>query len=476
MLGNRELILIIIFIICVISIIIVKLYYRKHSEADRDIKIFNRSPDGGYIARKNHEETEQIISQQPSYENDQYYPMEQNTFYPKQQVRANPYEVNPTNYYKPITNNIKEGDTMKDAKETEEKAVAEKISEEPKEVDQSTKKETYTEIAEEQPKTNDKDLKDLFTIDELIKESKRKSKVASAPKTEKKGDSSSKKEIPTFLTQEEREKIKNNISKAENEIKSTKASEELEESVEEVENENIKDVLDKSVSPISSPILKSPKKSTDKPVNEVIKDTVAEKIDEIQPQVDQSTKKETYTEIAEEQPEYVDQPLENGMFAEAIIDNDEEEDEYDDLDYRKDLARITDKVKNSKLFTNVKDKLSPPVEEDDPSIDEEFIRNVRSYDENGDDDEFGEPVMYEPEGPKIETAKDLHIKEVPNTDRIQVKINNNDATLKKGDEIIYKYNGDTYSSKVFDIMGDDITVRFRGKQITIKPGDVKKIF
>ena len=63
MLGNRELILIIIFIICVISIIIVKLYYRKHSEADRDIKIFNRGPDGGYIARKNHEETEQIISQ-----------------------------------------------------------------------------------------------------------------------------------------------------------------------------------------------------------------------------------------------------------------------------------------------------------------------------------------------------------------------------------------------------------------------------
>lgn len=476
MLGNRELILIIIFIICVISIVIVKLYYRKHSEADRDIKIFNRGPDGGFIARKNHEETEQIINQQPQYENNHYYPMEQNTYRPKQQARVNPYKINTNNYYNPIINDntIKEGDTMENAKETEEKAVAEKISEEPKVVDQSTKKETYTEIAEKQPATNDKDLKDLFTIDELIKESKRKTKSSSTPKTEKEEEPSSKKEIPSFLTPEERERIKNNINKAEDELKTTKADEDLTNSVEKVETENMKDVLDKTVSPISSPILKSPKKSTDKPVDEVIKDTVAEKIDEFPPQVDQSTKKETYTEIVEEQPEYVDQPLENDIFAEAI-DDDDEEDEYDDLDYRKDIARITDKVKNSRLFNNVKDKLAPPVEEDDPSIDEEFIRNVRSYDDD-EDDEFGEPVMYEPESPKIETAKDLHIKEIPNADKIQVKINNNDATLKKGDEIIYKYNGDTYSSKVFDILGDDITVKFRGKQITIKPGDVKKIF
>lgn len=472
MLGNRELILIIIFIICVISIIIVKLYYRKHSEADRDIKIFNRGPDGGFVARKNNEETEQIINQQPQYENDQYYHVKQNTSYPKQQVRANPYEVNPNNYYNPITNNIKEGNTM-NPKETEEKAVAEKISEEPKEVDQSTKKETYTEIAEKQPKTEDKDLKDLFTIDELIKESKRKSKASSTPKTKKEEKTASKKEISSFLTPEEREQIKNNISKMEDEIKTTKANEDLEKSVKKVENENIKDAISESASPISSPILKSPKKSTEETADEVIKDTVAKKIDEIQPQVDQSTKKSTYTEIAEEQPEYVDQPLENDIFAETAIPDDEEE--YDELDYRKDLARITDKVKNSKIFSNVKDKLAPPVEEDDPSIDEEFIRNVRSYDD-GKDSEFGEHVMYEPEIPKIETAKDLHIKEIPNMDKIQVKINNNDATLKKGDEIIYKYNGDTYSSKVFGIMGDDITVRFRGKQITIKPGDVKKIF
>ena len=57
-----------------------------------------------------------------------------------------------------------------------------------------------------------------------------------------------------------------------------------------------------------------------------------------------------------------------------------------------------------------------------------------------------------------------------------IKLNNNEVTLKKGDEIIFNHMGETYSSQVFGIKGNDITVKYRRKHITIKPSDVKKIY
>jgi hypothetical protein len=48
--------------------------------------------------------------------------------------------------------------------------------------------------------------------------------------------------------------------------------------------------------------------------------------------------------------------------------------------------------------------------------------------------------------------------------------------LKKGDEIIYNHLGETYSSQVYAINGDDISVKYRRQNITIKPSDVKKIY
>ena len=53
---------------------------------------------------------------------------------------------------------------------------------------------------------------------------------------------------------------------------------------------------------------------------------------------------------------------------------------------------------------------------------------------------------------------------------------NADIVLKKGDEIIFRHDGETYSSQVYAINGDDISVRYRRKNITIKPEDVKKIY
>lgn len=409
MLGNTELILLNIFIICVISIIIVKLYYRKHAEADVDIKIFNRGSDGGFFARKSHDETREIIHQntfdngyepRPYYETPRPPIRQQNDTYQnnqfKPQNRPNTYAARPTYTNNPNINPVPQGERiMSNNKQNDEK---------------------------------ENELKDLFTIDELIKESKRKSKVAANLKEE-----TTEKEIPSFLTPEEKEEIKSQLEKETQELQ--------EEEIEPVE-ETVEDT-------IASPTLKAPSKIEDVPAEE---------------------------EIAS---------ADSDLLTETTMDDSElfegEDEEYDELDYRKDLARITDKVKNSKIFNNVKSKLSVESEEaeDDPTMDEEFIRNVRSYDAPEEEEEYvayEEPLFEEEKTPKVETAKDLHIKEVPKTDELQLKINNNPAILKKGDEIIYKYNGDTYSSKVFDIMGDDISVKFRGKHITVKPSDVKKIF
>ena len=188
-------------------------------------------------------------------------------------------------------------------------------------------------------------------------------------------------------------------------------------------------------------------------------------------------------------------------------------DEYEnDLDYRKDLAKITNTIKGSKIFQDVKEKLKPEVEEEnivehtDEQIEEDFIRNVNEY-----EDEYA-PIINETHVDYEATYEDYHredyeetlrqentrnvfnmtetvpqrqetakptmdtIKEKPSRDNIKIKINNNEIVLKKGDEIIFNHQGETYSSQVYGIHGDDISVRYRRKNIVIKPSDVKKVY
>ena len=187
-----------------------------------------------------------------------------------------------------------------------------------------------------------------------------------------------------------------------------------------------------------------------------------------------------------------------------------------DLDYRKDLAKITNTIKSSKLFKEVKDKITgEPEPEVDPlsDIQESYIRNVNDYNEydeydeydeyapiiNETHDEFGE--IYEPEyepdydqavreentrklmnnvkttpKPEVTEPKITPIKSKPSRDNIKIQMGNADIVLKKGDEIIFRHDGETYSSQVYGINGDDISVRYRGKNITIKPEDVKKVY
>lgn len=199
------------------------------------------------------------------------------------------------------------------------------------------------------------------------------------------------------------------------------------------------------------------------------------------------------------------------------MSNSIEEEEIDnELDYRKDLAKITNTIKGSKLFQDVKERFTSEPEEVEPisDLEENYIRNVNEYEdeyapiinETHDDYIEGFGDTYEPEYDTItpETSYNQTIREEntrrlfdnnipqqetitqkpkidaikpkPARDNIKIQLNNSEVVLKKGDEIIFKHDGETYSSQVYAINGDDISVKYRRKNITIKPEDVKKIY
>ncbi len=585
--GNTTLILINIFIIGIIAIIIVKLYYRKHEDADEDIDLsFTKNPFKGVLNRDNGDYSNQSLNRPPNSLNKkpannnrfsrderslfnspskQNAPLNQRHNHVTAQKEDGIYAVNNVNINngatlhkfqnQPIKNT--QGDNMNqqnnnsekvnfgsdvNVNKTEKKDIAEKLakkdsSSELINEDQSTKKETYTEVykdaepkIEKQNTASDHELKDLFTIDELIKESKRK-------------DSKREKKVETPTVEKEDEPAEESKEEKPVEVENKEEKQpQKETTIADIINQSEEDIIEEAHENIAEsygePSLKTPTK-VEKSIDDVIKETVEEKIEEMPEPVDQSTKKETYTEIykdeepiAEAQDTNPNQPLKEDLFEKAsevkeedsysdedlsvitpneddfgssfdesslfgIPDEKDEEDDFD-LDYRKDIAKITNKVKNSKIFNAAKNKISSDEDEyvDDPSMNEDFIRNVRSYDEP-------EYETYEDYGPADDVAtiepihnatydevvsqktreentaklnKKVEIKEPPAKDNITFKLNNNDVTLHRNDEIIYSYNGDSYSSKVYKIVGDDITVKFRGQYINIKTSDIKKIF
>lgn len=538
--GNTTLILINIFIIGIIAIIIVKLYYRKHEEADEDIDLsFTKNALKGLINRS---EKEDSFNQQPYNQNQMNdpYPTKGKDLYSNQRqgvvtahkedgiyavnkvninndVSLHKFEKQPINYRS--SDNMSQNNKYQEKVEfgsdinvdkTEKKDVANKLAKKDSfseliDEDQSTKKETYDDIKSEDEMKDaapDHELKDLFTIDELIKESKRK-------------DSKRTKKI--------------NVESEKSDETDDSAKKEKETTIADIINDSEDKIVENTdadvVESYNEPSLKSPTK-VEKSIDDVIKESVEEKINETTTDVDQSTKKSTYSEIYKSEEPIVraqdsieDQPLKEDLFEEAsevkYDDNDDvsvitpneddfgssfdesslfgipEEDEDDfDLDYRKDIAKITKKFKNSKLYNAAKNKISSNEEDyvDDPSMNEEFLRNVRSYDQNEYEDDIAtiEPIhntAYEEvvsqktrEENTERLNKSKEIKEPPVKDNITFKLNNNEVVLHKNDEIIFNYNGDTYSSKVYKIIGNDITVKFRGQYITIKTSDIKKIF
>ncbi|WP_405265286.1 hypothetical protein [Methanobrevibacter sp.] len=338
---------------------------------------------------------------------------------------------------------------------------------------------------------NNKDtseLKDLFTIDELIKESKRK-------------DSEREKESQTIRKEEEdaelkeiKESIKNKTPEplieeviAEEEIVENKTQEHL---IEEViaEEEDEKDAEETVES-------ETPSLASQKDIDEAIttasqeSEKEVESISEDDNITDTLLKQEEITEPALKTPSKVEKTEEDTM----------------DLDYRKDLDKVKNKITGSKLFKEVKDKLNVepegiPLPKND-NLDEEFIRNVNEYDEyepiinetymdidDGTYEDYHDQKLRQENtkrvfkmaqnSPEVETAQPTvgEIKSKPSRDNVKISINNNEVVLKKGDEIIYNHDGETYSSQVYAINGDDISVRYRGKNIKIKTSDVKKIY
>ena len=337
---------------------------------------------------------------------------------------------------------------------------------------------------------NNKDtseLKDLFTIDELIKESKRK-------------DSEREKESQTIRKDEDdaelneiKESIKNKTQKplieeviAEDKDK-TKTQEPL---IEEV----IADDKDEKV--IEEPAeIKTPSLASQKDIDEAI--TTASQ--ESEKEVESISEDDNITDTLLKQEEIAEPALKTPSKVEKT------ENDPMDLDYRKDLDKVKNKITSSKLFKEVKDKLNSEPEEiplpKDDVLQEEFIRNVSEYDEyepiinetymDIDDgtyeDYHSQKIRQENTKRVFKTAQNSskaevsqpavsEIKSKPERDNVKITINNTELVLKKGDEIIYNHDGETYSSQVYAITGDDISVRYRGKNIKIKTSDVKKIY
>ena len=359
-----------------------------------------------------------------------------------------------------------------------------------------------------QNRINNKDdskheLKDLFTIDELIKESKRK-------------DNEREKESKRISDdKEDLDEIKESI-KMRKEGVEEKLIEEVEPATDSAE-ETIADIINEESTEIKP---KEDVTSSQKEINEAIESATKESDDEIEDLGEEDITETLLNSKMEEEikaptlktPSKIDD-TKNGVsilsgededykFGGQLEDSELFNDDMNDLDYRKDLAKVTNKIKNSRLLQDVKDKFTQDAAEPQDYLDETFIRNVREYDEyepiinethvdyDGDyevyhEDDFDQRIREENTrkilksksgNVKLNESSIPPIKEKPSKSNIKINLNNNEVVLKKGDEIIFKHEGETYSSQVYAINGDDISVRYRRKQITIKPDDIKKVY
>ena len=416
---------------------------------------------------------------------------------------------------------------------------------------------------EETPKH---ELKDLFSIDELIKESKRKDnereKESKTIKKEKEDTSEIKESIkqmkegkteeepiveindsitetkpPSMTIDTKKEKNTSNqvhfydvinTSSKDNDkdskdsvynseritdaIKSSEKEDEAKSTIDE--EENISDILSANKDKVSE--------TKEESIEEILtedktpKENVLVENEEIKTP---SLKSPTKIESKEDDLNIITPVKEDYEFGAPLEDSElfkekEEENILGDLDYRKDLAKITNTIKNSKIFNNVKEKLAPEhrIDEEEQVAEEMYLRNVNTYKEETEFPEY-EPIINEshenyhddynyeeqtqeqlirqentrkvfdmaknnettPE-PKTQSASSLKIKEKPERNNIKITLNGNEINLRKGAEIIFKHKEETYSSKVYGIRGNDISVKYRGKKIIINPKDIKKVY
>lgn len=388
---------------------------------------------------------------------------------------------------------------------------------------------------------NKHELKDLFTIDELIKESKRKdderekeSKTINKEIEDNSDIKESIKKNQEIKSEEDITDIKSSIEKMHEiaEAIKTKKSEDstpqsvasqkdiaeaIDSATNEPEKEEVREISE-STSITDAVIKKEPEKAKEEStVQETLymEDEKIENISEVIPEGEKikSPTLKTPTKVEEDSISILpgaDDDYEFGASIDSSNLFEDENGELSDLDYRKDLARLTNTIKNSGIVKDIREKLAPETEEEE-GPNEEFIRNVGSYTEDAyetyDDYDDWAPIINETHADYLEPDPEEEIRQqntrkvfenaknnavsesinsteeliqtpkaIPEKSSLKVIINNNEEVLRKGDEIIYNHEGETYSSKVYSINGDDIKVKYRRQDITIKPGDIKKIY
>ena len=549
-----------ILIIGIIAIIIVKMYFNDKKDEEIEYSDFTSTPlqeivsendnENKHKQRTNHitnyfsKEEEPVISLrkegiQPDKEFNPYIVPEnkipnKNISYSSQnQVLIN-YDDNVQKFQEPIT------DTQRD-------------------IMAKNNKDETTDITFKKTTESKHELKDLFTIDELIKESKRKDdereKESQTIKKEAEDNSDIKESIKKNKEAEESSEnkditdIKSSIEKM-HEIaaaikstgsddlapQSTASQKDIAEAINTATTENEKEKEEipeiSETKSITDAVIKkdSEKPKEESTVQETLqieedekkveitkeakpKEEKAEKISDAIPESEKikTPPLKTPTKVEEDSISILSGADEDYEFG-APIDSsnlfEDENGELSDLDYRKDLAKITNTIKNSSIVKDIREKLTPEYDDiDEPN--EEFIRNVNSYTEEANeyyDDyapiinethvDYVEPTeeeqlrqentrkvfnnaknnVAEEVSAPIKEEKILTPKAIPEKSSLKVVINNNEEVLRKGDEIIFNHEGETYSSKVYSINGDNIKVKYRRQNITIKPKDIKKIY
>ena len=549
-----------ILIIGIIAIIIVKMYFNDKKDEEIEYSDFTSTPlqeivsendnENKHKQRTNHitnyfsKEEEPVISLrkegiQPDKEFNPYIVPEnkipnKNISYSSQnQVLIN-YDDNVQKFQEPIT------DTQRD-------------------IMAKNNKDETTDITFKKTTESKHELKDLFTIDELIKESKRKDdereKESQTIKKEAEDNSDIKESIKKNKEAEESSEnkditdIKSSIEKM-HEIaaaikstgsddlapQSTASQKDIAEAINTATTENEKEKEEipeiSETKSITDAVIKkdSEKPKEESTVQETLqieedekkveitkedkpKEEKAEKISDAIPESEKikTPPLKTPTKVEEDSISILSGADEDYEFG-APIDSsnlfEDENGELSDLDYRKDLAKITNTIKNSSIVKDIREKLTPEYDDiDEPN--EEFIRNVNSYTEEANEyyDDYA-PIINETHVDYVEPTEEEQLRQentrkvfnnaknnvaeevsapikeekiptpkaIPEKSSLKVVINNNEEVLRKGDEIIFNHEGETYSSKVYSINGDNIKVKYRRQNITIKPKDIKKIY
>ena len=579
-----------ILIIGIIAIIIVKMYFKEKDNEEIEYTDFTSTPLQEKVSENNGNDYKELTNQITNYfskEEEPVISLRKEGTQPDKEF--NPYIVPENSVPNKNISYSSQNQVLINYEDNVQK-FQEPITDTQRDIMAKNNKDETTDVTFKKTTESKHELKDLFTIDELIKESKRKdderekesqtikkeaednSDIKESIKKNKEAEDNSdiKESIKKNKEAEDNRDIKENIGKNKEDEESSEDINNIKSSIEKMHEiaAAIKSTGSDDIAPQSTASQKDIaeaintattenkkekeeipeisetksitdaviKKDSEKPKEEnTVQETLPREEDEEKLEIikedepkEEKTQKisdaipeskeiktpslKTPTKIEEDSISILSGADEDYEFG-APIDSsnlfEDENGELSDLDYRKDLAKITNTIKNSSIVKDIREKLTPePEENNDPN--EEFIRNVNSYTEEANEyyDDYA-PIINETHVDYVEPTEEEQLRQentrkvfnnaknntateevntpfkeekiptpkaIPEKSSLKVVINNNEEVLRKGDEIIFNHEGETYSSKVYSINGDNIKVKYRRQNITIKPKDIKKIY